>query len=39
MAWLLLEDGTKYPGELFGAEREALGEVVFNTSMVGYQER
>lgn len=38
MAWLLLEDGTKYPGELFGAEREALGEVVFNTSMVGYQE-
>lgn len=38
MAWLLLEDGTKYPGEFFGAECGALGEVVFNTSMVGYQE-
>ncbi len=37
-AFLALEDGTVYWGRLFGAEREAFGEVVFNTSMTGYQE-
>lgn len=37
-AKLALEDGTTYPGSAFGAEGEAFGEVVFNTSMTGYQE-
>ncbi|MFH0877088.1 MAG: glutamine-hydrolyzing carbamoyl-phosphate synthase small subunit [Candidatus Omnitrophota bacterium] len=37
-AILLLEDGFMLEGESFGAEGEALGEVVFNTSMTGYQE-
>jgi len=37
-AWLALEDGTVYAGEAFGAEGEALGEVVFNTAITGYQE-
>ena len=37
-AWLVLEDGSIYPGRTFGAEAEAHGEVVFNTSMTGYQE-
>jgi carbamoyl-phosphate synthase small subunit len=38
--YLVLADGTVYQGESFGAEgREASeGEVVFNTSMTGYQE-
>jgi carbamoyl-phosphate synthase small subunit len=36
--YLLLEDGRKFPGEAFGARGTALGEVVFNTSMSGYQE-
>jgi carbamoyl-phosphate synthase small subunit len=35
---LLLEDGFMLEGVSFGAEGEALGEVVFNTSMTGYQE-
>ena len=35
---LLLEDGSIYEGRSFGAEVEACGEVVFNTSMTGYQE-
>jgi len=35
---LVLEDGTVYRGVSAGAEGEALGEVVFNTSMTGYQE-
>ena len=35
---LVLEDGTAYRGVAAGAEGEALGEVVFNTSMTGYQE-
>lgn len=38
MAFLLLEDGTMFPGELFGAKENATGEVVFNTGMTGYQE-
>src|SRR5437588_3786365 len=37
-AKLALEDGTIYTGRGFGAAGEALGEVVFNTSMTGYQE-
>jgi carbamoyl-phosphate synthase small subunit len=37
-AWLALEDGTILPGQACGAEGEAGGEVVFNTSMTGYQE-
>ena len=37
-AYLLLEDGARFDGERVGAEREGLGEVVFNTSMSGYQE-
>lgn len=37
-AFLILEDGFKLEGNLFGAENEVLGEVVFNTSMSGYQE-
>ena len=37
-AILYLEDGTVYEGVAFGAETESLGEVVFNTSMTGYQE-
>src|SRR5215472_15704041 len=35
---LALEDGTVYAGRSFGAEGETFGEVVFNTSMTGYQE-
>ncbi|MCC7355697.1 MAG: glutamine-hydrolyzing carbamoyl-phosphate synthase small subunit [Anaerolineae bacterium] len=37
-ALLALEDGTWFAGESFGAEAEQVGEVVFNTSMTGYQE-
>jgi carbamoyl-phosphate synthase small subunit len=37
-AILVLEDGSVYEGFSFGADTDALGEVVFNTSMVGYQE-
>jgi carbamoyl-phosphate synthase small subunit len=37
-ALLALEDGTSYRGIAAGAEGEAHGEVVFNTSMTGYQE-
>ncbi len=37
-ASLLLEDGTLFEGESFGAKGTAAGEVVFNTSMTGYQE-
>ena len=37
-AVLYLEDGTVYPGVSFGADADSLGEVVFNTSMTGYQE-
>ena len=37
-AKLALEDGTVYTGTSFGAEGEIDGEVVFNTSMTGYQE-
>src|SRR5437588_8207662 len=37
-AKLALEDGTVYTGRAFGATGERFGEVVFNTSMTGYQE-
>jgi carbamoyl-phosphate synthase small subunit len=37
-ALLVLEDGTCFPGYSCGASGEAFGEIVFNTSMVGYQE-
>jgi len=35
---LALEDGTVFTGRCFGAEGTRTGEVVFNTSMAGYQE-
>ncbi|MGI9055295.1 MAG: carbamoyl phosphate synthase small subunit, partial [Pyrinomonadaceae bacterium] len=35
---LVLEDGRTFRGESFGADGEAFGEMVFNTSMSGYQE-
>ncbi len=38
MAYLTLEDGTIFKGEPFGAQRDIMGEVVFNTGMTGYQE-
>jgi carbamoyl-phosphate synthase small subunit len=38
LAKLALEDGTVYTGRGFGAAGETFGEVVFNTSMTGYQE-
>jgi carbamoyl-phosphate synthase small subunit len=37
-AILVLEDGSVYEGEAFGAKATAYGEVVFSTSMTGYQE-
>ena len=37
-ALLVLEDGGVYPGYAFAGSGEALGEVVFNTGMTGYQE-
>jgi carbamoyl-phosphate synthase small subunit len=37
-AILALADGTTFTGTSFGAEGEATGEVVFNTSLTGYQE-
>ncbi|MBA4537583.1 carbamoyl phosphate synthase small subunit [Bacillus aquiflavi] len=35
---LILEDGTVFVGEGIGSDTEKIGEVVFNTSMTGYQE-
>ena len=37
-AYLALADGTVFHGVAFGAKKDALGEVVFNTGMCGYQE-
>lgn len=37
-ALLVLADGTFFEGNSFGSEGESIGEVVFNTSMTGYQE-
>ena len=35
---IVLENGYEFFGYGFGADREAINEIVFNTSMVGYQE-
>ena len=35
---IVLENGSEFYGYAFGADREAVNEIVFNTSMVGYQE-
>ena len=37
-AYLVLEDGSVHEGVGFGVEQDGIGEVVFNTSMTGYQE-
>ena len=37
-AYLVLEDGTVFEGQSAGFEGDAEGEIVFNTSMTGYQE-
>ena len=37
-ATLMLEDGARFQGYAFGAQGDTAGEVVFNTSMTGYQE-
>ncbi len=37
-ALLVLEDGTLFKGESIGISGQAVGEVVFNTAMTGYQE-
>lgn len=36
--YLVLEDGSYYPGYAFGSGGETFGELVFNTGMTGYQE-
>jgi carbamoyl-phosphate synthase small subunit len=36
--YVLLEDGTRFDGEVCGADGHAVGEVVFTTGMSGYQE-
>jgi carbamoyl-phosphate synthase small subunit len=36
--YVLLEDGTRFAGELVGSGGEVMGEVVFNTAITGYQE-
>ena len=38
MAFLTLEDGKTFEGDLFGVKTDVIGEVVFNTGMTGYQE-
>ena len=38
LATLVLEDGTVIEGQAFGAETDSVFELVFNTSMTGYQE-
>ena len=35
---IVLEDGAEFYGYNFGEDREVIAEIVFNTSMVGYQE-
>lgn len=37
-AQLILENGARFFGEMFGDERDVVGEVVFTTGMTGYQE-
>ena len=38
MRKIVLENGQEFYGEGFGAQCDAINEIVFNTSMVGYQE-
>ena len=38
MPHLILDDGTRFTGQSFGAKCAAAGEVVFNTAMTGYPE-
>jgi carbamoyl-phosphate synthase small subunit len=37
-AWIILEDGSVFPGERFGSPREVICEMVFNTGLTGYLE-
>ena len=37
-AYLILEDGTRFTGTSLGSARESVSEIVFNTSMTGYEE-
>jgi carbamoyl-phosphate synthase small subunit len=37
-AKLVLEEGSIFEGKIFGAKKKSAGEIVFNTSMTGYQE-
>ena len=37
-ATLILADGTEFEGRAFGADGSVVGEIVFTTAMVGYQE-
>ncbi len=37
-AQLILENGKRFSGKMFGAVKEVVGEVVFTTGMIGYQE-
>lgn len=37
-AYIILEDGSIFEGESFGANKTVYGEIVFNTGMTGYQE-
>ena len=36
--YLVLEDGTVFPGQSIGADADAAGELVFTTGMCGYLE-
>jgi len=36
--YLILKDGTRFSGELFGSHKPTQGEVVFSTAMVGYEQ-
>ena len=38
MATLILEDGARFDGSLFGSRQPVTGEVIFTTGMCGYQE-
>src|SRR5512133_364760 len=38
MPQLILDDGTRFTGQSFGAQKAVSGEVVFNTAMTGYPE-
>ncbi|MDE5592192.1 MAG: glutamine-hydrolyzing carbamoyl-phosphate synthase small subunit [Helicobacter sp.] len=37
-AWIYLENGMFFEAQSFGAEKTAVGEIIFNTSLTGYQE-